>query len=115
MNDLNTLGRAFNMEKILLTAFKCLYPFLGCVASVMELKWNFVANTGAMQFYKHIGCVIDCWSEIYLLTYLFAYHRFHVDSSSPNYIEEDDDSEKDELDSNDESDVDYEILSKIIH
>ena len=39
-----------------------------------------------------------------------TYHRFHVHSSSPNYIEEDD--KKEELDH--ESDVDYEILSKII-
>ena len=32
INELTTLGRAFNMEKILLTVFKGLYPFLGPVA-----------------------------------------------------------------------------------
>jgi len=68
VNELTTLGRVFNMEKILLTALK--------------------ANTSAMQFYKHIG--------------------FCVDPSSPNYIEEGSESP------DDESDKDYEILSKII-
>jgi hypothetical protein len=34
INDLTTLGKAFNMEKILLTVFKGSYPpFLGHVAS----------------------------------------------------------------------------------
>ena len=108
VNELTTLGRAFNMEKILLTALKGLYPFL--CASGHGIEWNFIVNTRAMQFYKNIGCVIIYWSETYLI-YLFTY-RFHVDPSSPNYIEEDD--EKEDLDPDDESDVDYEILSKII-
>jgi hypothetical protein len=58
INELNTLCRAFNMEKILLTVFKGLYPFLGRVASGHGIEWNFIANTNAMQFYKHIGCVV---------------------------------------------------------
>ena len=34
VNDLTTLGRAFNMEKIMLTVFKGLYPpFLGHISS----------------------------------------------------------------------------------
>jgi len=61
-----------------------------------------------MQFYKHVGCVIVYWFETYLIC-SFIYHRFHVDPCSPTYIEEDD-----EKDPEDESDVDYEILSKII-
>ena len=53
-------------------------------------------------------------SSLLKLTFILLHiiSRFHVDPSSPSYIEEDD--EKEELDSGDESDVDYEILSKII-
>ena len=59
MNDLMTLSRAFNMKKILLTVFKGLYPsFLARIASGHRIEWNFVVNTSAMQFYKHIGCVV---------------------------------------------------------
>ena len=80
MNDLMTLGRAFNMEKILLTVFKGLYPsFLGRIASGYRTEWNFIVNTSAMQFYKHIGCVvIVCWCETYLN--LFIYNI--IDSTS---------------------------------
>lgn len=68
MNDLNTLGRAFNMEKIMLTVFKGFYPpFLGHIASGHGIDWNVIANSSAMQFYKHIGCVIVCWSETYII------------------------------------------------
>ena len=71
MNDLTTLGRAFNMEKIILTVFKGLYPpFLGRFASGHGIEWNFIVNSSAMQFYKHIGCVIIYWSETYLLIYI---------------------------------------------
>ncbi|KAF8807471.1 hypothetical protein BYT27DRAFT_7099792 [Phlegmacium glaucopus] len=52
----------------------------------------FKANTNAMQFYKHIG--------------------FHIDPSSPNYIEEG--ARREDTHDESESDVDYEILSKII-
>ena len=110
INDLTTLGRAFNMEKILLTVFKGLYPpFLGPLQSCHKIEWNVIANSNAMQFYKHIGCVVVCWSGTNLI-YSFIYHRFHLDPSSPNYIEEDDE----ELDPDNESDADYEILSKIL-
>lgn len=59
MNELTTLGGAFSMEKIMLTVFKGLYPLsLDVLQVVVELKWNFIANTSAVQFYKHIGCVV---------------------------------------------------------
>lgn len=79
----------------------------------MELKWNFLANTSAMQFYKHIGCVVVFLVWNLLNLFIFTYHRFHVDPCSPTYIEEEDDM-KEELDPDDESDVDYDILSRII-
>ena len=63
VNDLTALGKTFNMEKIMLTVLKGLYPFL--CASGRGIEWNFIANTRAMQFYKNIGCVIVCWSETY--------------------------------------------------
>ena len=46
-----------------------------------------------------------------MLNFFIHFIRFHVDPCSPNYIEDD---EEEELDSNDESDADYEILSRTI-
>ena len=55
----------------MLTVFKGLYPpFLGRFASGHGIEWNVIVNSSAMQFYKHIGCVIVCWSETYLLIYI---------------------------------------------
>ena len=56
----------------MLTVFKGLLypPFLGRFASGHGIEWNFIVNSSAMQFYKHIGCVIVYWSETYLLIYI---------------------------------------------
>ena len=84
-----------------------MYPVLDVVQVAMEL----------MELHREHKChaiLQTYWvcNRLLVRNILFTYHRFLIDPSSPNYIEEDE--EEEDMDSDEESDVDYEILSKII-
>ena len=97
------------MEKILLTAFKGLHH-----------SWDVSVGHGIDEIiYSEHKChaiLQTYWVCDHLLSaglihphLFFYYHRFRVDPCSPNYIQE-----KGSESPDNESDEDYEILSKII-